>query len=95
MPTALVAVLQAILIFAVPALILRWRDRPLTRLFGTIGMAYFWGLMLAVAGFLVNLCGVPFSLVADVGEIGSYVAVGVAIPLLLFSCSLSEVRRRT
>lgn len=95
MPTALVAVLQAILIFAVPALILRFRDRPLTRLFGTIGMAYFWGLLLAAAVWLLGVCGVPFSLVADVGEIGSYVAVGVAIPLLLFSCSLSEVRRLT
>ena len=90
-----ISILQAVAIFAVPALILRHRTGRLCRLFGPVGMAYFWGIAVALLVWLLNLCGLSVSLNADIGEIGSYVAVGVAIPLLLFGCSLSQIRRLT
>lgn len=90
-----ISVLQLVAIFAVPALILKYRDRPLNRRFGAVGMAYFWGLMVALAVWLFNVLGIRASLNADIGEIGSYVAVGVAIPLLLFGCSLKQIKRLT
>ena len=72
----LISVLQLISIFAIPALILKYRDKPLNRRFGAIGMAYFWGLAVALGVYALNRLGVSFSLNADIGEIGSYVAIG-------------------
>ena len=91
----IVAVIQLIAIFLVPALILRFRNGPVTRLAGPIGTAYLLGMVVALGVWLLNLSGVEFSLNADVGEIGSYVAIGVAIPLLLFGCNLAQVKRLT
>ena len=88
-----IAVVQVIAVLAVPALVMRWRKNRLTRLIGTVGTAYLLGILVAAAVWAVNLCGVEFSLNSDVGEIGSYVAIGLAIPLLLFGTRLSEVRR--
>ena len=88
-----VTILQLIAIFAVPLLILRRRDRGLIRTFGTIAMAYFWGIAAAVAVWLLNRLGLHIRLNADVGQIGSYVCIGLAIPLLMFSTDLGEVRR--
>ncbi len=88
-----IALVQLVAIFAVPALIMRWRNNRLTRFIGTVGTAYLLGILVALAVWAVNLAGVEFSLNSDVGEIGSYVAIGLAIPLLLFGTKLSEVRR--
>ncbi|MBR6772074.1 MAG: DUF819 family protein [Clostridia bacterium] len=88
-----VAVIQGIAVLGVPALVMRWRKNRLTRLIGTVGTAYLLGIAVAAAVWLVNLCGVDFSLNSDIGEIGSYVAIGLAIPLLLFGTNLKEVRR--
>ena len=90
-----ISTFQLVAIFAVPALILKYRDNKLTRLFGTIGMAYFYGILAAVAIYVLNLTGVDFALNCDIGEIGSYAAIGVAIPLLLFGSNLKEVRKLT
>ncbi|MBQ3275858.1 MAG: DUF819 family protein [Oscillospiraceae bacterium] len=89
----IITVLQLIAIFAVPLLILRWRERGLIRTFGTIAMAYFWGIVVAVAVWLLNKLGLDFHLNADVGQISSYACIGLAIPLLMFSTDLGEVRR--
>jgi len=89
----LTSVIQLIAVFAVPALILKYRENRLARLFGTIGMAYFWGLFVAGAVYIINLCGIDFKLNSDIGEIGSYAAIGIAIPLILFSSNLSEVKK--
>ena len=89
----LITVLQLVAIFAVPLLILKWRDRGLIRAFGTIAMAYFWGIVVALAVWLLNRLGLDFHLNADVDQIGSYVCIGLAIPLLMFSTDLGEVRR--
>ena len=57
----LIAVVQLVAIFSVPLLILRLRDRGLIRTFGTIAMAYFWGIVAAVvilgAVLLIRSCG--------------------------------------
>ena len=89
----LVAVLQGFAVLAVPALIMRLRNNRLTKLIGTVGTAYLCGIFVAAVVWVVNLCGIDFSLNSDIGEIGSYVAIGLAIPLLLFGTKLSEVRR--
>lgn len=91
----MVSVLQMIAIFVVPLIILRQRDRGLVRLFGTIGMAYFWGIAVAIAVWLLNLCGVELVLNKDIGEIGSYVCIGLAIPLLMFGADLRSIRSLT
>ena len=91
----MIAVLQLIACFGVPVLILRRRDKGLTKLLGTIAMAYVWGILLAVAVWLCNRLGLSIRLNADVGQIGSYVCIGLAIPLLMFSTDLGQVRRLT
>lgn len=91
----MIAVLQLIACFGVPVLILRRRDKGLTKLLGTIAMAYMWGILLAVAVWLCNRLGLSIRLNADVGQIGSYVCIGLAIPLLMFSTDLGQVRRLT
>ena len=89
----IVTVLQLIAVFAVPLLILRQREKGLVRTFGTIAMAYFWGIVLSLAVFLCRKLGLDIRLNADIGQIGSYVCIGLAIPLLMFGANLADVRR--
>lgn len=89
----IVTLLQLIAVFAVPLLILRQREKGLVRTFGTIAMAYFWGIVLSLAVFLCRKLGLDIRLNADVGQIGSYVCIGLAIPLLMFGANLADVRR--
>ena len=86
-------ILQIILIFLIPYLIIRFKDFKLTKLFGTIGMAYFFGLIVAGIVFLINKLGVEFFLNTDIGEIGSYAAIAIGIPLLLFGSNLKEAKK--
>ena len=67
----IVTVLQLIAVFGVPLLILRQREKGLVRTFGTIAMAYFWGIGVAAAAFLCRKAGLDIRLNADVGQIGS------------------------
>ena len=90
---AVIAVIQGAAVLVVPALVMRWRNNRVTRLVGTVGTAYLLGILVAAAVWVLNLCGAEFSLNSDVGEIGSHVAIGLAIPLLLFGTKLSEVKR--
>ena len=90
-----ISAVQLIAIFIVPAVIMKTRNGKLTRLFGTIGMAYFYGLLVAFSVWAANLLGADFTLNADIGGVGSYAAIGVAIPLLLFSSNLGEVKKLT
>lgn len=89
----MIVILQLAACFGVPVLILRGRNRGLTKLFGTIAMAYVWGILLALVVWALNRAGLPVKLNADVGQIGSYVCIGLAIPLLMFSTDLGQVRR--
>jgi len=86
-------ILQIILIFVIPYIIIRFKDFKPTKIFGTIGMAYFFGLVVAFIVFLINKAGVDFYLNTDIGEIGSYAAIAIGIPLLLFGANLKEARK--
>ncbi len=91
--TVAVGIVQGILIFLIPLIILKFRSARPIRLFGMIGTTYFIGILISLVIFIINKLGVSFSLVSDVGEIGSYVAIAVAIPLLLFNANLKETRK--
>lgn len=86
-------ILHVLLIFVIPYLIIRFKDFKLTKIFGTIGMAYFFGLVVAGLIFLINKLGVSFTLSPDIGEVGSYAAIAIGIPLLLFGSNLKEAKK--
>ncbi|HOI46898.1 MAG TPA: DUF819 family protein [Bacilli bacterium] len=89
----IIPIIQLVVIFIVPILILKYHDVKLTKFLGTIGTAYLLGLIVALVVFLMNQIGVTFSLDSDIGEIGSFAAIGIAIPLLLFSSNLKEAKK--
>ncbi len=86
-------ILQILLIFIIPYLIIRFKDFKLTKVFGTIGIAYFLGLIVAGSVFSLNEFGVEFYLDTDIGQIGSYAAIAIGIPLLLFGSNLKEAKK--
>lgn len=86
-------ILQIIGVFVVPYLIIRHKNFKLTRMLGTIGMAYLSGLVVAGLVLLVNVLGPDFALNTDIGEITSFAAIGIGIPLLLFSSNLKEAKK--
>ncbi|MBI9009387.1 MAG: DUF819 family protein [Tenericutes bacterium] len=86
-------ILQLILIFVIPYLIIRFKEFKLTKIFGTIGMAYFFGLIVAAIVFLLNKLGVGLDLDTDIGQISSYAAIAIGIPLLLFGSNLHEAKK--
>ncbi|OQX93363.1 MAG: hypothetical protein B6I17_03085 [Tenericutes bacterium 4572_104] len=85
--------LHIILIFVIPYLIIRFKNFKLTKIFGTIGMAYFFGLLIAGIIFSLNKLGINFHISEDIGEIGSYAAIAIGIPLLLFGANLKEAKK--
>lgn len=89
----IVIILQTCLVFLVPFLIIRYSHFVITKWIGTIGSAYFLGIMVALIVFLLNKIGINFELNKDVGEIGSHAAIAIAIPLLLFSSNLLETKK--
>jgi uncharacterized membrane protein len=91
--STLIAVIQLFAIIFIPYLIMKHSKFVLTRWFGTIGTAYVLGILVAGLIYGLNVLGLTITLNADVGEIGSHVAIGVAIPLLLFSANLVEAKK--
>lgn len=89
----MIELIQLAMIFIVPILILRHSDWVITRLFGTIGSAYLLGIVVALFIYTLNRVGLTLTLSTDVGEIGSHLAISIAIPLLLFSTNLNEVKK--
>lgn len=87
------SIIQVIAIFIVPYFIIKYHKFKLTRLLGTIGTAYLLGLAVALVIFALRKLGVDVRINTDIGEIGSHVAIGIAIPLLLFSSNLKEARK--
>lgn len=85
--------LQVILIFLIPYIIIRFKDFKLTKMLGTIGMAYLSGLFLALLLYLINLAGLNINISKDVGEISSFGAIAIGIPLLLFSSNLKQAKK--
>jgi len=89
----MIIITQTIAIFLIPYFIIRYKDFKYTRIIGTIGMAYLLGLIVALVIFLLNLLNLDFALNKDVGEIISFSAIGIGIPLLLFSSNLKEAKK--
>lgn len=89
----MIAIIQLIAIFLVPYLIIKYSNFIITKWVGTIGSAYFLGIMVALIIFVLNKLGLVITLNKDVGEIGSHVAIAIAIPLLLFSANLIEAKK--
>ncbi|MBE6635047.1 MAG: DUF819 family protein [Ruminococcaceae bacterium] len=88
-----ISIVQALLIVAVPLLVLKLRDTKAVKGIGMIGMTYLLGIGVSLVVFLLNTIGIEFSLNKDIGEIGSYLAIAVAIPLLLFNANLKEATK--
>lgn len=86
-------IVQGILIFLVPYLIIKFSQFKLTKFIGTIGMAYLLGIITALLIYGLNKVGVSITLNVDLGEISSFVTIAIAIPLLLFSANLIEVKK--
>ena len=86
-------IIQILAIFLVPVLIIKYHHFVLSRWVGTIGTAYVLGILVALLIFLLNKVGLGIVPNSDVGEIGSHLAISIAIPLLLFSANLKEARK--
>lgn len=86
-------IIQLLSIFIVPVLIIRYHNFFLTKFLGTIGTAYALGIIVALSIYILGILGVSIPLNEDVGQIGSHVAIAVAIPLLLFSANLKQAKR--
>ncbi len=86
-------ILQVIGVFVIPYIIIRHKNFKLTKMLGTIGMAYLAGLVVAGLVLLINVLGLDFKLNSDIGEITSFAAIGIGIPLLLFSSNLKEAKK--
>ena len=89
----IISIVQCLMIFGIPLLILKFRNTKIVGLLGMVGTTYLAGILVALLIFLLNKAGISFSLNKDVGEIGSYVAIAVAIPLLLFNANLKEATK--
>ena len=85
-----VSIIQAVLIFAVPLLVLNLRNVKLFKPLGMIGTTYLLGIGVSLIIFLLNKMGIAIQINQTVNEIGSYIAIAVAIPLLLFNANLKE-----
>lgn len=85
--------LQIVAIFFVPVLIIKYHNFKLTKWIGTIGTAYFLGILIALTVFLFGLFGINITLNETVGQVGSHLAIAIAIPLLLFSANLKAAKK--
>lgn len=88
-----IALVQLSLIIVIPLLIIRNDHFILTKWFGSIGTAYLAGITMSLLIFVVNRLGIDVVTNKDVGEIGSHLAISIAIPLLLFSANLKEAKK--
>lgn len=81
------------LLLAIPYVLIRWKKKKLIRLVGPIGMAYVLGLAVSILVFVLQNAGLTVQIDTSIGESLSFVAIAVAIPLLLFSANLAEARK--
>jgi uncharacterized membrane protein len=85
--------LQGAAVLVVPWLVMRYRSAKPLKLIGTIGAAYLLGIVVALVFWGLGKLSSELTLNSDVSEIGSYLAIGIAIPLLLFQSNLKETRK--
>ncbi len=89
----LISIIQLILIILIPFLILKYQKIRLTSWIGTIGTAYFAGIMIAIIIYVLNLLGFNASINTEIGEIVSHISITLAIPLLLFGANIKAARK--
>jgi uncharacterized membrane protein len=88
-----IAVLQGLAVLFVPWLIMKHKNAKPLKLIGTIGAAYIAGILAALVFWRLHKLVDELALNRDVSEIGSYLAIAVAIPLLLFNSNLKETKK--
>lgn len=84
--------LQLIIMLFVPALIIKMRNKKIVKYVGSIGIAYIIGILISATVFLIRKTGLNLSFNSDIGQIGSFIGIGIAIPLLLFSTDLKQIK---
>lgn len=85
--------IQIILTVGVPLLIYRFQNTKLISFIGPIAMTYLCGIIFALLIYLLNLGGANLVLDKTIGEDGSFIIIALAIPLLLFSSNIKEVKK--
>ena len=85
-------ILQIIIIITIPLILIKFRTNKFVSILGTTGTAYLIGLILAGIIFILNKFNLKISFNKDVSEFGSHIAIGIAIPLLLFSTNLKSIK---
>ena len=88
-----VVIMQVVLMFVVPLIILKFKDNKFVKLAGPIGVAYLAGIIIALIRYALSFAGVQIPINATIGEVGSHVAIAIAIPLLLFCTDLKATRK--
>lgn len=85
--------IMLLLILLVPILIIKYHHFVITKMIGTIGTAYLFGILLSTGIFIVGEFDINIMPSSDTGEISGILAISIAIPLLLFSANLIEARK--
>ncbi len=87
------SIIQILSIFIIPVFIIKYHSFIISKWIGTIGTAYVLGILVAVLIYSLNKIGLNIIPNSDIGEIGSHLAISIAIPLLLFSANLKEAKK--
>ncbi len=87
------SIIQILSIFIIPIFIIKHHNFVISKWIGTIGTAYVLGILVAVLIYSLNKMGLNIIPNSDIGEIGSHLAISIAIPLLLFSANLKEAKK--
>lgn len=86
-------IIMLLLILLIPVLIIKYHDFIITKMIGTIGTAYLFGIIVSVTIYFVGELGLDIMPSTDTGEISGILAISIAIPLLLFSANLIEAKK--
>jgi uncharacterized membrane protein len=86
-------IINFVLLLTIPYVLIRWREKRLIKLIGPIGFAYLAGLFVSILIYVLQTVGLSIAIDTSIGESLSFVAIAIAIPLLLFSANLGEARK--
>lgn len=86
-------ILSLILMFVIPFLLLKNRSLSLIKKLGPITWAYLLGIIFSLIIFSLKKLNIDITIDFSLGETLSHVAIAIAIPLLLFSVNLLEVKK--
>ncbi|MFA6866866.1 MAG: DUF819 family protein [Clostridia bacterium] len=86
------AILQIIIILIVPLLLIKFRNWKGIKFIGAIGASYLIGIIIALTVYFIRKSGANIAINTDICEIGSYLAISIAIPLLLFNTDFKALK---